>query len=142
MTANSAIKSSFDQILEAAALGYAISWPGPTGTDAAGNAVNPFETPTGAGAVWLEVTFMPNRGVDDRLANDGYVSPQGMYQVTVVGRPQPEIRLRVVAEQVQAAFPKGTRISGNIRVGSHPYTTSVLIEADRMRLPVTIEYSE
>lgn len=129
MTANSAIETALNEILEAAVLGLPISWPGLD-----------FTPPTSGN--WLEVNFLPNRGVDDRLANDGYVSPQGIYQVAAVSRPQSELRLRAVAEQVQAAFPKGTRISGNIRVGSHPYTTSVLIEADRMRLPVTIEYSE
>jgi len=129
MTANSAIETALNQILEAAALGYPVAWPGID-----------FTPP--ANGEWLEVIYLPNQGVDDRLADDGYVSPQGIYQVTVASRPQSEIKLREAAEAVQAVFPKGTRISGNIRVGSHPYTSSARIEDDRMRLPVTVEYSE
>jgi hypothetical protein len=126
---NSTIQTALNDILIAASLGYDIAWLG-----------LPFTPPT-SGA-WLEVTFLPNRGVDDRLANDGHVSPQGIYQIVCVSRPQSELKLRAVAEQVMAAFPKGTPISGNVRVGSHPYTGTLRSEADRMSIAVTIEYSE
>jgi hypothetical protein len=126
---NSTIQTALNDILIAASLGYDIAWPG-----------LPFTPPT-SGA-WLEVTFLPNRGVDDRLANDGHVSPQGIYQIVCVSRPQSELKLRSVAEQVMAAFPKGTPISGNVRVGSHPYTGTLRSDADRMSIAVTIEYSE
>ena len=126
---NSTIQTALNDILIAAGLSYPISWPG----------IN-FTPPT-SGA-WLEVTFLPNRGVDDRLANDGHVSPQGIYQIVCVSRPQSELQLRTVAEQVMAAFPKGTPISGNVRVGRHPYTGTLQTEDDRMSIAVTIEYSE
>lgn len=129
MTTNSAIQASFNTILSNAALGYQISWPG----------LN--FTPPESG-YWLEVMHMPNRGVDDWLANDSIVSPQGIYQVMVVGRPGSEIALRQVAESVQAVFPKGTEIVAPIRVTRHPYTTNVQYMDDRAELAVTIEYSE
>lgn len=126
---NSTIQTALNDILIAAALPYTRSYPGLS------------FTPPDTGE-WLEVTFLPNRGVDDRLANDGHVSPQGIYQIVCVSRPQSELQLRAVAEQVMAAFPKGTPISGNVRVGSHPYTGTLRSDADRMSIAVTIEYSE
>jgi hypothetical protein len=156
---NSTIQTALNDILIAASLGYDIAWPG-----------LPF-TPPDTGE-WLEVTFLPNRGVDDRLANDGHVSPQGIYQIVCVSRPQSELKLRAVAEQVMAAFPKGKEIlfsseignegatleldfvnqfyflepvftfRSHVRVGSHPYTGTLRSEADRMSIAVTIEYSE
>jgi len=126
---NSTIQTALNDILVAADLGYDISWPG-----------LPF-TPPDSGE-WLEVTFLPNRGVDDRLANDGHVSPQGIYQIAVVSRPQPEIPLRQAVESVAAAFPKGTPVAGNVRVAYPPYSGSVRVEGDRMRVVLTIEYSE
>ena len=129
MTTNSQIQSALNGILSAASLGYPISWPG----------IN-FAPPESS--YWLEVMHLPNRGVDDQLANDGHVSPQGIYQVMVVGRPGSEIALRQAAESVQAAFPKGTNVVDAVRVTRHPYTTNVQYESDRMELAVTIEYSE
>lgn len=126
---NSTIQTALNDILIAAALPYPRSYPGLS------------FTPPDTGE-WLEVTFLPNRGVDDRLANDGHVSPQGIYQIVCVSRPQSELQLRTVAEQVMAAFPKGAPISGNVRVGSHPYTGTLRVEGDRMSIAVTIEYSE
>lgn len=129
MTTNSTIQNALDGILIAASLGYPIAWPG-----------QDFTPP--ASGYWLEVTYLPNRGVDDRLANDGHVSPQGIYQVSVVSRPVPELQLRAVAETVQSAFSPGTSITGNVRVTRAPYTTSMQSEQDRVRLSITIEYSE
>ena len=126
---NSTIQSALNDILIAASLGYPISWPGLD------------FTPPASGA-WLEVTFLPNRGVDDRLANDGHVSPQGIYQVTAVSRPESELQLRSVAEEVQAAFPVGTNITGNVRITRYPYTGTLQSMDDRMSIAVTIEYSE
>ena len=159
MTTNSAIQKACNDILIAANLGYPISWPG----------IN-FTPPTSG--YWLVVTHLPNRGVDDRLANDSHVSPQGIYQVTVNSRPTSEINLREVAEQVQQVFRKGTAVvftdeiandgatleldfateyyfyspiyteSTRIRVTRHPYTTSAMYVDDHMELAVTVEYSE
>lgn len=129
MTTNSAIQKAFNDILIAADLGYPIAWPG----------IN-FTPPTSG--YWLVVSHLPNRGIDDRIANDGHVSPQGIYQVTVNSRPTSEINLREVAESVMAVFPKGTVIDSPIRVTRHPYTTSVQYVDDRMELAVTVEYSE
>ena len=129
MTTNSEIQSAMNGILSAASLGHPISWPG----------IN--FTPPESG-YWLEVMHLPNRGVDDQLANDGHVSPQGIFQVIVAGRPGSEISLREVAETVQGVFPKGTEIVAPIRATRHPYTTNVQYMDDCAELAVTIEYSE
>ena len=126
---NSTIQTALNDILIAASLGYPIAWPGID-----------FTRPDSG--EWLEVTFLPNRGVDDRLANDSEVSPQGIYQVVVASRPQSEIRLRVVAQTVQAVFTKGTRIADNVRVTRHPYTGTLQAESSRMSIAVTVEYGE
>lgn len=129
MTTNSAIQKACNDILIAAALGYPIAWPGIS-----------FTPPTSG--YWLVVTHLPNRGVDDRLANDSHVSPQGIYQVTVNSRPTSEINLREVAESVMAVFPKGTPIIPPLRVTDPPYDRGVMYLEDRMELVVTVEYSE
>lgn len=129
MATNSQILSAFYGVLHGSSLGYPISWPGYN------------FTPPSQG-FWLEVSFLPNRGVDDRLADDGHVSPQGILQITVCGRPGDEVALREVAEEVQQVLPKGTPILPPLRVTRSPYTLSVIYAKDRMMLPVSVEYTE
>lgn len=129
---NNTIYTALITILDNAALGYPVSYPGYT------------RTPPSTG-VWLEVSFMPNRGIDDGLANNSDVAPQGIFQVMTVSRPGDGIErtggVQDAAQAVISAFPKGIKVSGLVRVNRHPYQGSTMKEDDRLMIPVTIEYS-
>ena len=126
---NQQIQKALNDLLISASLGYDIAWPG----------LN--FTPPESG-VWLEVTFLPNRGIDDGLANDSDVVPQGIYQVMAVTRPGNGLfPVTNAAQSVIDALPKGTNISGLVRVHRHPYQGSAIKDSDRVMIPVTIEYS-
>lgn len=128
MTTNAQIQRAFADAIIAAALGYPLSFPG----------VN--FTPPDSG-IWLEVSFLPNTGIDDRLAYDGEVVPQGIIQVMAVMRPGEGIAsLTAAAESVINAFPSGTYLSSPVRVVRKPYQGSAIQEGDRLMIPVTIEY--
>lgn len=129
MTTNSQILTALNDTLVAAALGYPISWPGID------------FTPPDA-EEWLEVRFLPNVAIDQWIANDSDTSPRGIYQIEVFSRPQSELKIQAIVEAVQAVFPKGTSISGNVRVSRPPYASALDIEPDRMSVAVTIKYSE
>lgn len=142
MPTNNEIATALFNTLINASLGYSISWPGLTGQDAAGNKLKSFQAPTEAEAVWLEVMFMPNQGIDNGLSpNDGVV-PQGIYQVSVMGRPAAgPFKLNDVADQVKALYPKNATISGLVRVQRHPYSVELQPSDDRMMVMVTIPYT-
>lgn len=85
---------------------------------------------------------MPNQGIDNGLSpNDGVV-PQGIYQVSVMGRPEVgPFTLNDVADQVKALYPKNATISGLVRVQRHPYSIELQPSDDRMMVMVTIPYT-
>lgn len=133
MTPNSTIYTSFCTALEAANLGYAIAYPGLD-----------FTPPTGA--FWLEVNYLPNDGIQDGLSNNSTTIEQGIFQVNAMGRKgsgagRGMIPTQRVAEELQAAFPKGTLISGLVRVSRTPYQMSPIQEGDKIMVPVTIPYT-
>lgn len=126
---NNTIYKALVTILTNAALGYPIIYPGET------------KEPPASG-VWLVVQFMPNRGINFDVGNSEDVTPQGLFQVTVYDRPSAYMdNLDNAAEAVVAAFSKGTRIAGNVRVQEHPYFLSLDPQSDRMSKVVTIPYS-
>lgn len=129
MTTNTAILTALNDILVNAALSYPIGWPG----------IN-FTPPTDG--EWLEVRFLPNRGIDQWIANDSDVSPQGIYQIEVFSRPQSELKLQVAIDAVSALYPKGTKLADNVRVSKPPYSSVLDIQSDRMSVSISIEYSE
>jgi len=129
MTTNSDIAQAFFSIIDSAALGYPIAYP-----------TKSF-TPPDSGH-WLEVSFMPNSGIDQGLKS-GTVLMQGLAQVNVCGRPDTGlIPLHNISEQVGALFPKNLVISGNVRVSKTPYNTDIIPLEDRIILPLTVMYSE
>lgn len=126
---NNTIYTALITILNGAALGYPVSYPGYT------------FTPPSSGA-WLEVSFMPNRGIAFDTANTETVTPQGMFQVAVHERPGSGVNsIDTAAEAVIGVFPKGTTISGNVRVQQPPYSLSIDYEPERMTKIVTVPYS-
>lgn len=129
MISNATIQAAFNDLLIAANLGYPVSWPGLS------------FTPPDSG-VWFEAKFLPNRGVDDRLSNQGHVSPQGIYQITVFSRPQSEIKLREAVEIVAAAFPAGTAVTGSVRTTKRPFSGVMQSDGDRVSVALSIEYGE
>lgn len=126
---NNTLYKALITILKDAALGYPIIYPGET------------KSPPASG-VWLVVSFLPNRGINYDVDNGSEVTPQGLFQVQVFDRPSAYMDpLDDAAEAVVAAFPKGTKISGNVRVQEPPYFLSLDPQDDRMSKVVTIPYS-
>ncbi len=98
-------------------------------------------TPPASG-VWLEVSFFPNEGIDSGLSYDSTTVPQGLFQVSTVDRPGNGVfPVTNAAQEVQAAFSKGTTISTPVRVQRSPYQMDPIFEGDRVMVPVTIPYS-
>lgn len=117
------------QLVSDAGFGVPISWPG----------VN--FTPPNTGN-WVEVTLFENEPTNYGIANDDEESPRGILQVTACGRPgRGLVALNTLAEQIQAAFPKGARIEGQIRVTRQPWRLGDITEDDRVKIPVSISYS-
>ena len=129
MSTNTEIISSFFAALDAANLGYPISYPSIT-----------FQTPSTGN--WLEVSFMPNEGIDQGIKSPTVVK-QGLFQINVCGKPDGgSIPLYTISEQVAAVFPKNTVITGNVRISKTPYNTDIISLDDRQLLPLTMMYSE
>lgn len=126
---NNEIYTALITLLNDAALGYPTAYPGYN------------FTPPDSG-VWLEVMFMPNRGIAYDTGNTEEVTPQGLFQVTVYDRPGNGVDgLDTAAEAVKAVFPKGTAIAGTVRVNEPPYFLSLDSEGDKMMKVVTVPYS-
>ena len=126
---NSQILESFFTLMTDAAFGYPIAYEGIK------------FCPPDSGP-WLELSFLPNEGIDQSLSSDSVLS-QGILQVNVCNRPNTGIiELNQIAETVMALFPKSTSIFGLVRVSRSPYTSSVITLDDRQILPISISYSE
>jgi hypothetical protein len=134
MTTNNQILMACDQILIDADLGYPIAFHG-----------IPF-TPPAAG-VWLQVTYLPNEGIQQGIGNSATVIEQGIYQVmacrrivdaTITGGVTP---LQAALSLVATEYPKGKIITGLVRVQRTPYQSSLIEDEDRMMIPLTIQYS-
>ena len=120
-------------LLNNAALGYPVSYPGYN------------FTPPDDGA-WLKVDFFPNTGLDNGLAYSDTVIPRGILQIECVARPNAGLEnLQPVANQVRSVFAKGTAIAGQVRVTRQPYDMNLppneQYQPDRMKVVVSIEYS-
>lgn len=126
---NNQIKQAFFGLLNAANLGYPISWPG----------VN--FTPPATGS-WLEVMFFPNASLDNGLAYDSTKTPVGIFQVSCVTRPgSGTIALGAMADQIRTTYAKGTTITGSVRVVREPYDFELDAMDDRIKIVVSVEYS-
>ena len=131
MTTNTQIRNALYQMLASANLGEPIAWPGV-----------PFDPPTGDGALWVEVQSFPNQGIDDGLSHAASVAPQGIFQVSAFARQGGgEIAVSTLADQIAAAFPRGSIIAGAVKVSRHPYQLDPIHSTDRIEIPVTITYS-
>lgn len=129
MPTNNAIQEALFTLLNDAALGYQIAWPG----------VN-FTPP--ASGIWLEPDFIPNRGIDNGIPDSSSVAPQGIFRVMVVARPGGGIvGLTNAAQAVADALPKGTSISGLVRVSAHPWQQERVTDGDKIMIAVSIPYS-
>jgi hypothetical protein len=117
-------------MLDNAALGYPILWPGRGGT------------PPNTG-IWLQVQFQPNQGIDNGLGPNDKRLPQGIFQVSVFDRPSAAgwLPAQGVAQQVIDTFPKNATIVDLVRVQREPYTLPVDSMDDRLEVVVTIPYT-
>lgn len=116
-------------ILNDAALGYSVSYPG-------------FDFIPPAAGVWLEVEFFPNSGLDNGLRNNDTVIPQGIFQVACVTRPGMGLEsVHSTADEIRTLYAKGKTITGQVRVTRNPYDMELQTEDDRLMVVVTIEYS-
>ena len=126
MTLRAAVMS----MIGAAGFTQPIAWPG----------VN--FTPPNSGN-WLEVILLENDPQQDYIGNDAPVCERGIITITAATRPGfGEVGLETLARTVQAAFPKGTVISGALRVTKAPTRRSTIVEPDRIMLPVDIVYGQ
>lgn len=129
MTTNAQIAEAFFTTVNDAALGYPIAYPSIT-----------FDPPDSGN--WLELSFMPNTGIDQGIASPT-VLKQGLLQVNVGGRPNSGlIPMQAISDTVAALFAKNSVLSGLVRISRTPYTTDIISLDDRQLLPITIEYSE
>lgn len=125
---NKQIQTAFNDALIAASLGYPIAFPGVDFT--------PPQT-----GVWLEVSYLPNQGIDDGVNANSSRVPRGIYQVMVFDRPGSGVYDALdAAAQVQAVFPKLSAVGG-VYVQKEPYQGSVETQSDRLAIPVTIPYT-
>lgn len=128
MTTNTEITQAFFTIISGAALGYPIAYPSIK-----------FTPPDGGN--WLELSFMPNNGIDQGLSSPAQIK-QGLLQVNICGKPNCGlIPLQTISDTVAALFQKNTVLSGFVRISKTPYTTDIISLDDRQILPLTIMYS-
>lgn len=126
---NNQIYTAAITLLNSAALGYPVSYPGYN------------FTPPSSG-VWLEVEFFPNTGLDNGLRYADKVVPQGIYQVACVNRPGAGLdAIHAAADKVRALYAKGTTLTGRVRVIREPYDMELETMDDRLMVVVTVEYS-
>lgn len=126
---NNSIYMAAITILNDAALGYQVSYPG-------------FNfTPPSTG-VWLEVEFFPNEGLDNGLRYADTVVPRGIFQVSCVDRPGSGLdAVNAAADQIRTLYAKGTTLVDQVRVIRQPYDMELKPQDDRMMVVVTVEYS-
>lgn len=116
-------------ILNDAALGYRVSYPG-------------FNFSPPSTGVWLEVAFFPNEGLDNGLRYADTVIPRGIFQVSCVNRPGAGLdAIHAAADEIRALYAKGTTLTGQVRVVRQPYDMELETDDDRMMVVVTVEYS-
>lgn len=90
--------------------------------------------------MWIETRFFPNETDNYGVANAGPSTHKGFCQATVCVRPGVgNIGALAVAESIVSAFKKGTAI-GPAKTERQPWISSVLVESDRLRNPITIRY--
>jgi len=122
------LRTELMQQIQAAGFSIPIAWPG----------VN-FTPP--ASGTWIEVTLFENEPLQPGLASDAVVHQVGILQINVTNRPgQGFVGIEATANQVIAAFPKGTRIGVHGKVTRTPYKQSGITEGDKIMIPVRIEY--
>jgi hypothetical protein len=91
---------------------------------------------------WLEVEIFENEPIE-LLANDAPVTPRGIIQITACTRNgKGMIELEKLANQVLAAFPKGTRFDGAIKAVKAPARRTSITDDDKLYMPVDIEYGQ
>ena len=100
-----------------------------------------FTPPTGP---YLRVSYLPNTTTRLLIKDGGFNQYMGILQVSAVyAVGQGEIAPRKTAEKVADHFNDTLRIPmapGNIRVMKHPDIGSAIQEADRIQVPVTIQW--
>ena len=124
------LRAAVMTMISSAGFTHQIAWPG----------VN--FTPPNNGS-WLEVIILENDPQQDYIGNDAPVCERGIITISAVTRPGlGEVGLETLARTVQSKFPKGTVISGAIRVTKAPTRRSTIVEPDRIMLPVDIVYGQ
>lgn len=90
---------------------------------------------------WFELSVFRAQPIDGVPAD---FSPmlQGELQVTICDRPGTGlISLVTAADSVAAALPNGTKFNDGLRTSQTPYQLSIIIESDRIALPVSVRFS-
>lgn len=124
------LRAAVMTMISSAGFTQPIAWPG----------VN--FTPPNNGQ-WLEVIILENDPQQDYIGNDAPVCERGIITISAVTRPGlGEVGIETLARTVQSKFPKGTAISGALRVTKAPTRRSTIVEPDRIMLPVDIVYGQ
>jgi len=128
MIDNNQIQTALFDMLDSAALGYPIAWPGVD------------FTPPDSG-LWLEVSFFPNEPMQDGIGDGASAAPRGNFQIAAADRPGAGVvNVTDLATTVAGIYPKGTVIVDPVRVRLTPYQLQLVKMDDRLMIPVTIPY--
>jgi len=139
---NTEIYIALSQILDAGALGYPVSKPGGVAFNGDGTRMQGGFTPPDEG-IWLEVEFQPNSGIDNGLAADDDVIPNGSFTIMVMARPSVYgiFPVSSAAGDVAALYPKNKTLSGLVRVSRSPQLINLPKQSDRFGIMVSVPYS-
>lgn len=100
-----------------------------------------FTPPAGT---YLDATLLPNRPINRGVADDSTTEFRGILQVTVVAPAGAGVvSVYETAGKIVEFFERTKRIIGNgftIRIMGRPSVAAPLQEADRVRIPVSIDY--
>ena len=104
----------------------------------------PFDPKTDApDGEWLQVLIFRNEPANQPLGNTRGVE-QGIMQITACRRPNmkgSQIALTNKARLIQSIYPKGYTFASYHRIVNNPYMLSLIVEPDKIMLPVSMSYS-
>jgi len=122
------IENDFFQVIDDANLGYLVAWPGVD------------FTPPDSG-IWIEPVVIRGDGIDIGLPMDSVVLPNGTLRVGVIGRPgNGVVSLFEAAETIASVLVKGTRFQDGSFISTNPIVGSVIIEQDKLIVPVSMSF--
>lgn len=92
---------------------------------------------------WLEIIILPNGNLNQPINQHSTPLPKGLFRVNVCSssREDNSITLFNAADTVAAAFPLGSELVGQVRIGGWPEIDELMIYNGVMRVPVRMIYT-